>query len=286
MLSGDETFKTSLANLGQTPVPTPSGITVPLSQVADIELGRGPVMIERTGQTRVIHVTSQIMDRDLLSVTTDIQTKLSQYQIPDGYTYEIVGENEELMESFADLGLALVLAILLVYMILASQFESLLHPFTIILSLPMGFSGGMMGLFITRTPISVPAFIGLILLVGIAVSNAIVLVDYIIKRRERGEEREEAIQNAGPIRLRPILMTTITTSLALMPMAFGIGEGAETMAPMAVVVIFGLTFSTISTLLLVPVIYTIFEDIRDSRRQKRGKSQMTSTPTPTITHSV
>ncbi|GAB6155594.1 efflux RND transporter permease subunit [Desulfosporosinus burensis] len=282
VLSGDETFKTSLENLGQTPVPTLSGITVPLSQVAKIEMGRGPVKIERTGQTRVVHVTSQIINRDLRSITTDIETKIKDYQIPDGYTYEVLGENKELMESFADLGLALILAILLVYMILAAQFESLLHPFTIILSLPMGFSGGMLGLFITRTTLSVPSFIGLILLVGIAVSNAIVLVDYIIKRRERGEEREEAIENAGPIRLRPILMTTLATILGLMPMALGIGEGSESMAPMAVVVIFGLALSTMSTLLLVPVIYTIFEDIRDSRKQKKEKKLTT----PSITHSV
>lgn len=175
-----------------------------------------------------------------------------------------------------------MLAILLVYMILAAQFESLLHPFTIILSLPMGFSGGMLGLFITRTTLSVPSFIGLILLVGIAVSNAIVLVDYIIKRRERGEQREEAIENAGPIRLRPILMTTLSTALALMPMALGIGEGSETMAPMAVVVIFGLMFSTVSTLLLVPVIYTIFEDIRDSKKRKKEKSITAQTNTHSV----
>ena len=282
VLSGDETFKSSLENLGQTAIPTTSGLTVPLSQVAEVEMGRGPVQIDRTGQTRVVHITSQIINRDLRSITADIETKLKGYQIEDGYTYEVLGENKELMDSFKDLGMALILAILLVYMILASQFESLLHPFTIILSLPMGFSGGMLGLFITRTSLSVPSFIGLILLVGIAVSNAIVLVDYIIKRRERGEEREEAIENAGPIRLRPILMTTLATILGLIPMALGIGEGSETMAPMGIVVIFGLTFSTFSTLLLVPVIYTIFEDIRDSRKRKREKKLTT----PTITHSV
>jgi len=206
--------------------------------------------------------------------------------MPDGYTYEVIGENKELTDSFKDLGLALVLAILLVYMILAAQFESLLHPFTIILSLPMGFSGGMLGLFITRTTLSVPSFIGLILLVGIAVSNAIVLVDYIIKRREQGEEREEAIENAGPIRLRPILMTTLATILGLLPMALGIGEGSETMAPMSIVVIFGLALSTVSTLLLVPVIYTIFEDVRDSRKRKGKRTGEKNLTTPTITHSI
>jgi HAE1 family hydrophobic/amphiphilic exporter-1 len=165
-------------------------------------------------------------------------------------------------------------------MILAAQFESLLHPFTIILSLPMAFSGGMLGLFVTRSSISVPAFIGLILLVGIVVSNAIVLVDYINKRREAGEEREEAIENAGPTRLRPIIMTTLTTLLGLIPMALGIGEGSETMAPMAIVVISGLLLSTISTLLLVPVIYTIFEDIRGKFR-KGKKGQVISGPSVT-----
>jgi hydrophobic/amphiphilic exporter-1 (mainly G- bacteria), HAE1 family len=274
VITGDETFKRSISNLEQTPISTPLGISVPLSQVAEVKLDRGPAAISRSGQTRVAHITSQIMNRDLASVTSDIQKQLDSYQMPEGYTYEMGGQDKELKESFQDLGMALILAILLVYMILASQFESLLHPFTIILSLPMGFSGGMLGLFITRSTISVPAFIGLILLIGVVVSNAIVLVDYINKRRERGEAREEAIENAGPIRLRPIIMTTLATILGLIPMALGIGEGSETMAPMAVVVIFGLLLSTVSTLLLVPVIYTIFEDIRErfrGRKNKKGK---------------
>jgi hydrophobic/amphiphilic exporter-1 (mainly G- bacteria), HAE1 family len=277
VLTGDETFKRSISNLEQTPIPTPMGISVPLSQVAEVKLDRGPAAIDRSGQTRVVHITSQIMNRDLASITKDIQKQLNTYQIPEGYTYEMGGQDKELQESFQDLGMALILAILLVYMILASQFESLLHPFTIILSLPMGFSGGMLGLFVTRSSISVPAFIGLILLIGIVVSNAIVLVDYINKRRERGEAREEAIENAGPIRLRPIIMTTLATILGLIPMALGFGEGSETMAPMAVVVISGLLLSTVSTLLLVPVIYTIFEDIRERFRGKR-KNKMVKTP--------
>lgn len=271
VISGDETFKMSVDNLGQTPISTAAGFTVPLNQVADIGIERGPVTISRTGQVRVAHVTSQIMDRDVSSIATDIEAKLSAYSMPEGYTYELVGEDQETMESFQQLGLALVLAVILVYMILAAQFESLLHPFTIILSLPMGFSGGLLGLFITRQNLSVPAIIGMILLIGIAVSNAIVLVDYIIKRRERGEGREEAIENAGPIRLRPILMTTIATILGMLPMALGMGEGSEMMAPMGIVVIFGLALSTLSTLLLVPVIYTIFEDIRYFRKNKREK---------------
>lgn len=271
ILLGDETLKTSIANLEQTPIATPAGVSVPLSQVAQVSLDRGPASINRTGQTRVVNITSQIMNRDLNSVTKDIESKIKAYSLPEGYTYEMGGQNKELVDSFKDLGLALILAIILVYMILASQFESLLHPFTIILSLPMGFSGGVLGLFITRKTLCVPAFIGLILLVGIVVSNAIVLVDYINKRRESGEERETAIENAGPIRLRPILMTALATVLGLVPMALGLGEGSESMAPMAIVVIFGLSLSTVSTLLIVPVIYTIFEDIRTRRKDKRVK---------------
>lgn len=274
VISGDETLKSSISNLEQTPIPTASGISVPLGEVATITMDRGPTTINRTNQTRNVNVTCQIMNRDVNSITKDIENKLKDYGMPEGYSYKFGGQSEEMMNSFSDLGMAMVLAVILVYMVLASQFESLLHPFTIILSLPMAFSGGLFGLFITGKNISVPAFLGAILLIGIVVSNAIVLVDYINKRRERGEGREEAIENAGPIRLRPILMTSLATVLGLVPMALGIGEGAEMMAPMAIVVVFGMILSTLSTLLLVPVIYTIFEDIRTKKGhgKKKGKA--------------
>ncbi|AGA70644.1 cation/multidrug efflux pump [Desulfitobacterium dichloroeliminans LMG P-21439] len=281
VISGDETFKQSIANLEQTPITTPLGISVPLSQIAEVSIERGPTAIEREDQARVVRVTSDIVGSDLAGITSAIQTKLDGYQLPNGYVYEMGGENEEMMQSFADLAMALVLAIVLVYMILAAQFESLIHPFTIIFSLPMGFSGGMLGLFITGSSISVPAFIGLILLTGIVVSNAIVLVDYINKRLEMGDTREEAIENAGPVRLRPIIMTSLTTALGLIPMALGMGEGSETMAPMAVVVVFGLTLSTVSTLILVPVIYTMNDDFKNflKRKGKRKAKGVPSMPT-------
>lgn len=282
VITGDDTFKQSLSNLEQTPITTPLGTDVPLSQIAEVTIERGPTAIERSGQARVVHVSSDIVGRDLVSVTNDIQAELNNYPLPNGYTYDMGGENEEMVKSFQDLGMALILAIVLVYMILAAQFESLIHPFTIIFSLPMGFSGGMLGLFITRSTISVPAFIGLILLTGIVVSNAIVLVDYINKRREMGDGREEAIENAGPIRLRPIMMTSLATALGLIPMAVGIGEGAETMAPMAIVVIFGMTLSTLSTLILVPVIYTINEDFKNFLKRK-GKRKTNPESSETVT---
>ncbi len=285
VIKGDKTFKESLTNLGQTPLSTPFGTSVPLSQVAEVTIQRGPIAIERVDQARVIHVSSDIVDRDLTSVTDEIQAKLADYPLPSGYSYDLGGEYDEVMEAFTDLALALMLAIVLVYMILAAQFESLIHPFTVIFSLPMGFSGGLLGLLITGYAVSVPAFIGMILLVGIVVSNAIVLVDYINKRREMGEDRDEAIKQAGPIRLRPSIMTTLTTLLGLVPMALAIGEGAELMAPMAIVVVFGLLLSTVSTLILVPVIYTLNEDMINFFK-RLGKKKNTpptippNTPTP------
>lgn len=281
VITGDDTFKQSISNLEQTPISTPLGIDVSLSQIAQVSIERGPTAIERADQARVVHVTSDIVGSDLAGITSVIQTKLDDYPLPSGYVFEMGGENEEMVKSFMDLGMALVLAVVLIYMILAAQFESLIHPFTIIFSLPMGFSGGMLGLFITGSSISVPAFIGLILLTGIVVSNAIVLVDYINKRREMGDNREEAIENAGPVRLRPIIMTSLTTALGLVPMALGMGEGSETMAPMAVVVVFGLTLSTISTLILVPVIYTINEDIKNFFK-RMGKRKVKPAPNVSV----
>ncbi|MGI5838851.1 MAG: efflux RND transporter permease subunit [bacterium] len=260
VVSGDATYSNSIANLGQTPVSTPLGVSVPLDQVAEITVSRGPITISREKQSRVVTVTSQIFGRDLQSVSRDIAARLAEYEMPQGYDYSFGGEQKELTDAFSDLLLALALAVILVYMIMASQFENLLHPFVIMFSMPLGFSGGILGLFLTGKSLSVPAFIGLIVLAGIVVNNAIVLIDYINIRRQQGESRKEAIMQAGPIRLRPILMTTLTTVLALFPQAFARGEGAEMGTPMAVVVIGGLLLSTLLTLVYIPVIYTIVED--------------------------
>ncbi|WP_069651103.1 efflux RND transporter permease subunit [Caloranaerobacter ferrireducens] len=260
VIKGEDVLRDSISNLKLVSIKTPLGISVPLSQVVDVNVDRGPVKIDREGQVRVVTVTSQIMGRDLRSISNDIKAKLDKYVMPPGYTYEIGGQNKELNESFADLGLALILAVVLVYMILASQFESLLHPFTIMLSVPLAFAGGALGLFITKRPLSVPGFIGVIILAGIVVNNAIVLVDYINTRRKNGEKRREAIVNAGPIRLRPIMMTTLTTVLGLIPLALGIGEGSELEAPLATVVIGGLLLSTFLTLVFIPVVYTLVDD--------------------------
>ena len=274
VIKGAPIYQESISNLEQTSIRTPKGISVPLGQVADVTVERGPVSISREGQVRTINVTSQIVGRDLASITGDIQVKLNGYELPKGYSYQLGGDNEEMVDSFKSLAMALLLAVVLMYMVLASQFESLLHPFTIMLSVPLAVAGGALGLFITGRTLSVPAFIGVIMLAGIVVNNAIVLVDYINTRRANGEERKEAIVNAGPIRLRPILMTALTTILGLVPLALGIGEGAETQAPMATVVIGGLILSTLLTLIFIPVMYTLFDDLANKIKRKffRGKT--------------
>lgn len=261
----------SIANFEQMEINTPSGINIPLSQLADLSIVKGPTVINRQGQERVVSVTGQIVDRDLGSIMADIEKKLEEYNMPKGYNYSIGGENQEMIEAFTQLALALLLAIILIYMVMAAQFESLIYPFIIMFTIPLAFSGGALALFLTGRALGVTALIGAIILSGIVVNNGIILIDYINILRKEGKEREEAINIAGPIRLRPILMTTLTTILGLVPMTLGIGEGAELMAPMGTVVIGGLLLSTVLTLVLIPVLYTVFDDLSTSAKAKVRK---------------
>ncbi|MCT4585596.1 MAG: efflux RND transporter permease subunit [Peptostreptococcaceae bacterium] len=260
-LSINDKVKDSIESIKQILITTTKGEKIPVSQIASIEYGNSPTQIARINQTRVVTISSQLSNRDLRSVTKDIEEKLKDYNIPNGYSYKFSGSQEDMAEAFSSLLIALVLSIIIVYMILASQFESLIHPFTVMLSVPFALSGGFIALFITGRALSVPAFIGVIMLSGIVVNNAIVLVDYINKLRESGYERKEAIIKAGFTRFRPILMTTMTTILGLLPLALGIGDGAATQAPMATVVIGGLLLSTLLTLAFIPVVYSIFDDL-------------------------
>jgi HAE1 family hydrophobic/amphiphilic exporter-1 len=239
---------------------SPTGVTVTLAEVADIGLAKGPNKIDRHSQERMVTVGVQLYKRSLSEVQKDIEVRINKLNIPDGYTIEYAGQAKDMQESFGDLALALILAVVLVYMVMAAQFESLVHPFTIMFTVPLALIGAILGLAIVGVPLSVPGIIGMIMLAGIVVNNAIVLIDYINTRRNY-ESREEAILNAGPIRLRPIMMTTLTTVLGMLPMALGLGEGAESQQPMAVVVVAGLTFSTILTLVVIPAMYSIVDDI-------------------------
>ncbi|WP_078428039.1 efflux RND transporter permease subunit [Alkalihalobacterium alkalinitrilicum] len=275
-----EEYRENYTQLQNLPLITPIGDTVLLSTIADFVQADGPNTINRQNQTRGVAVTGDIMDRDLGSVIADIEAELNQYIFPEGYEYNTGGDYEMMMEAFFDLALALVLAIFLVYAVMAFQFERVLYPFIVMFSLPATFIGIMAGFLLTGRPLSAPAFIGVIMLAGIVVNNAIVLVDYINQLRQRGMTMEEAILEAGPTRLRPILMTMLTTVLAMVPLAIGIGEGAELQAPMATVIVFGLAFSTVITLVLVPVMYIYTENFTNwvkrlfSRHKKKTDAEI------------
>ncbi|KXG44631.1 efflux RND transporter permease subunit [Tepidibacillus decaturensis] len=263
-----EEYKKDMNQVGEMLLQTPFGTQIPLKEVASIVQVKGPTQIEREDQKRKVTITSDLVGRDLGSVTKDIQAKLDQLHLPDGYMYEMGGQVKDMADAFGDLQYALILAIFLVYMVMAVQFEAITYPFIIMFSMPATFIGIVVGLVITGWPLSIPAFIGVIMLAGIVVNNAIVLVDYINILRKRGMERKEAILKAGPNRLRPILMTTLTTILGLIPLMLGIGEGAETQAPLATVMVFGLSFSTLVTLLLVPVMYLYIDDFENWVKRK------------------
>ncbi len=271
VLKGDNMYGQSMSLLEMLPIPTPMGSNIPLSEIADIKVEEGPVSIMRENQTRVLTVTGSVAGRDVQTVSTEIEKLLKEYAMPYGYSFTFGGETEQIVETFTDLAMVLLVAIVLVYMIIAAQFESLLQPLSIMFSVPLALSGGFIGLFVTGLHLNVIGIIGLIILVGIVVNNAIVLVDYINNRRNRGEDRTSAIMKAGPIRIRPIMMTALTTILGLVPMALGIGEGAELTQSMGVVVIGGLALSTVLTLVVVPVMYTIFDDIGDFFKRKFTK---------------
>jgi multidrug efflux pump subunit AcrB len=230
-----------------------------------------PIQLERKYQQRIIHVTANTSGRDLGSIAAEIEKKISQMKIPEEFSVSLKGARLEQQEAFRNLAFALALAILLVYMVLASQFGSLLHPFLIMFSVPLGFIGVLWALFLTGNTLSVVSFIGIIMMVGIVVSNAIILIDYINRlRREEGAGLQDAIIRAGRIRLRPILMTSLCTICGLIPMALGLGEGAEANASLAIAVIGGLSVSTVLTLVFVPTLYFIVESWRGSRRKVSG----------------
>lgn len=252
------------------PILTAQGNSIPLSEVASFELSTGPVQIDRENQTRQGTISCDLSNRDLSSVTQDIQTGVSAIKLPAGYTIDYGGENEQMTESFSSLILALLMAIMLVYVVMVVQYESFRDPFVILFSLPGAIIGVVLALLVTGKSFSVSAFIGLIMLVGIAVANAIVYVDYLKQLLASGMERTAALLETGRVRLRPILMTALATILAMTPLAIGLGEGSETNAPLAIVVIGGLLAATFVTLFLVPVVYSILDDWSQKRHKKKS----------------
>lgn len=259
-----EEFRTSELELAQQIVNPGSPSPVPLSAVARIEREVGPSEITRVGQQRVALITANLAFGDVEQATRDAQAVLDSLSLPYGVSASLQGQSEELTRSYGSLMAALLLAVFLVYLVMASQFENLVQPLLILFTVPLAGAGAALALFLTQTRISVIVFIGLIMLAGIVVNNAIVLIDRINQLRSEGQDVASAIVEAGATRLRPVLMTTLTTVLGLLPMIFG-GDGSELRAPMAVTVIGGLSVASLLTLVFIPVLYSLTFQRKESR---------------------
>ncbi|MGI6734362.1 MAG: efflux RND transporter permease subunit [Anaerovoracaceae bacterium] len=268
-LSLSDAYSASIDNMRQILVPTATGASVPVGQIAELEFGNSPSRIDRTNQERYVTVNVSVGDDDLASVSENVFALLDDYPFPDGYSYEEGGLYEQMVEAFGDLFLALLVAILLVYMVLASQFESLTQPFIIMIAIPFAVSGTFLALFLTGKTLSITSFLGLIMLVGIVVNNSILLIEF-IKLRKDSMPLEQALVEAGIYRLRPILMTSITTVVGMIPLALGFGDGGEILSPLGISIIGGLLGSTVVTLVLVPVLYAMMDDAKQRRLQRKA----------------
>lgn len=247
--------------------------TVKLSELATFEDTETSMSVNRLNQTRYIPVTAQLADGYNIGLVSDaVEKALEDYELPDGYTIEMTGENETITDAMQQLYLMLILALIFMYLIMVAQFQSLLSPFIIMFTIPLAFTGGFFGLLISGSEVSVIALIGFVMLSGIIVNNGIVLVDYINQLRAQGMEKKEAIMTAGRTRMRPVLMTAMTTILALSTMVFSHDMGADMSRPMSVVTIGGLTYGTLLTLIVIPCIYDVFS--RGKERGKRGRKKL------------
>jgi HAE1 family hydrophobic/amphiphilic exporter-1 len=273
-----EPDRVRLADIDQVSLVAAGGESVPLRTVVEVAVARGPVIIDRKDQERVIPVTATLVaGEDLGTAAEAARTALREVPVPDGHAVILGGEYEEQQKASRQLLMALALALLLVYMVMAAEFENLLDPLVVMFSVPMAAIGVFFTMWLTQTTFNIQSYIGMILLIGIVTNNAIVLIDYVnLLRRRDGMELHEAVVEGGRRRLRPILMTTAATVLGLIPLALGLGEGAEVQASMARVVIGGMTVSTLITLLLVPVVYTTISEWqlrRAARRTARAQAR-------------
>lgn len=275
----EDGYRDHVEDLKEVFVRTPSGQVVNLANIATVKRSSGPVLIDRKYLQRIVHLTANVAPgKDLGSASEAAERAIDELPPPEGFTAQLGGQTAAQREAFSGLILAAIMAIGLVYMILASQFRSLLDPLVIMFSVPMGISGVFAALWLTGTPLSVNSFMGIIMMVGIVVSNGVLLVDFARVLRSRGKGLIEATVEAGKTRLRPILMTTIATIFGLAPMALGFGEGSETNLPLARAVIGGLMVSTFFTLFLIPALYTLLE--RFSRPRDEGEEPAAGAAAP------
>ncbi|HEX6988228.1 MAG TPA: efflux RND transporter permease subunit, partial [Bacillota bacterium] len=267
----DPTARSSVDDVEALRLDGPGG-TVLLGEVARLERGTGAQTISRDDRERTASVFARVAGASLGEVSAAVERALADLPVPAGYALRLAGETQRMNEAFGDLGFSLLLSVVLIYMILASLYENFVHPIAVMLTVPFGLVGSILSLVLTARNLSVVAYIGLIMVGGIVVNNAIVLVDYVNLLRSRGLERGEALVRAAGVRLRPILMTTLTTVLGMLPLALGIGEGSEAEAPLATVVVGGLVLSTLVTLVLVPVAYSFLDDLGRWVRRRRARA--------------
>ena len=273
VVRGDGAAASSLDALRSMPISTPMGGYIPLSSVANVDIVQAPQTIHRVNQSRQVSVTGSTLSGNVTAMTSHINAILDSYQFPEGYSAAISGSYTEMMEGFSDLLVALVVALGLVYFVLAAQFESFLMPVIVMMILPVAFSGALFTLPLTGRDLSIISMVALIMLAGTVVNNSIILVDYINVRRERGESREDAILQACPLRIRPVMMTTITTVLAMVPMALATGDTPEMMSDMGITMMGGMIISTIITLLFTPVYYSVIDELPSWLRRKFRKKE-------------
>ena len=272
VVRGDGRAEESLDALRSMAISTPTGGSVPLGSIADVSVVMSPQTITRYNQSRQVTISGDAADGDTSAMAKSIRAILAGYTLPGGYTAELAGGYTEMMENFSDLGLALIVSVGLVYFVLASQFESFVMPVIIMMILPIAFAGALFALPLTGKDLSMISLVSLIMLAGTVVNASIVLVDYIKQRRDRGETREEAILHACPLRIRPVLMTTLTTILALVPTALGMtGKMNEMMSDMGTTMIAGMLVSTVITLLFTPVYYCVIDDLTHRRERRKAK---------------
>lgn len=271
-----EEHRKDLTDLENILLTTKAGEPVLLKNVASLKLNAGPVKIDRKYFQRVVHITANPTTRPLGAIADDLDTAFAAIQLPTGFTIKLAGQIQQQRETFQGLQFATILALALVYMVMAAQFKSLIDPFIIMFSVPMGFPGVILILFLTNTTLSTTSMMGIIMMLGIVVSNGVLLVDYTNVLRRRGHSLADAVITASRTRLRPILMTSLATVFGLLPMAIGWGTGGETNAPLARSVVGGLSVSTLLTLFLVPTMYMIFEEWNPRKFEK--EEQQPSTP--------
>jgi HAE1 family hydrophobic/amphiphilic exporter-1 len=235
------------------------GQPVLLGATANVQVKRGPGEVRRISQQRAAVISANLAGRDLGSASKEISTVLAGMHLPGDARVVLAGQNQELAQSFSSLRFALLLAVFLVYLVMASQFESLLHPFVIMFGLPLAVVGVVIALVVSFTSVSVMVLIGMIVLAGIVVSQGIVLLDYTNRLRKKGTPKIDALVEAGMVRMRPILMTKLTILLGVIPMALSMGEGAEMRAPLAITLIGGIAGATLLTLFVIPAVYVTLD---------------------------